>query len=341
MNAEKGTPGSRGKLIVIADDDAETRDVVGESLNEDGFDVLAVADGAALMDAMAGTFLLPSGRRRVDLVITDMVMPRASGLEAMSAIRAAGWHVPIVAVSAFCTEEVRYDAEELGAAAVLDKPVDLAALRDLAVELTANNADTEAPAGESAPRQGSFGDDALPQGERDQKARGRVDRDKEWNVLIAVDLSLLDAGDHAAGAEHDLVALAIEWSQRLNASVELVGVEDHFSLTGDEPWFLEKPEAEKEAAQERTDACLESLGDRLQRAGVYCQTTVLEGRAASRIADHARKTSPRLVIVASPSAGRFQTFASRVASHVLRSARVPVLIIPIERPPDGDALWEA
>lgn len=65
--------------IVIADDDADIRELVVFKLRHGGHDVVPVADGAAAVEACTS--------QRPDLVILDVMMPGMSGLEAARALR--------------------------------------------------------------------------------------------------------------------------------------------------------------------------------------------------------------------------------------------------------------
>lgn len=67
-------------LILIADDDAEIRGVLRLMLEQEGYETLEAADGAA---AVAATLL-----HRPDLILLDVMMPGCSGLEACRRLRA-------------------------------------------------------------------------------------------------------------------------------------------------------------------------------------------------------------------------------------------------------------
>ena len=66
--------------VLVADDDADIRDLVVFKLEQAGLDVTAVADGSAALDALA--------RHRPDLVLLDVMMPGLSGLDVLRRIRA-------------------------------------------------------------------------------------------------------------------------------------------------------------------------------------------------------------------------------------------------------------
>jgi DNA-binding response OmpR family regulator len=65
--------------IVVADDDADIRDLVGFKLRQAGHDVETVEDGAAAVAAAQAS--------RPDLVILDVMMPGMGGLDATRALR--------------------------------------------------------------------------------------------------------------------------------------------------------------------------------------------------------------------------------------------------------------
>ncbi|MFW6188343.1 MAG: response regulator transcription factor [Actinomycetota bacterium] len=66
--------------VLVADDDADIRDLVVFKLEQAGLEVTAVADGSAALDALA--------RHRPDLVLLDVMMPGLSGLDVLRRIRA-------------------------------------------------------------------------------------------------------------------------------------------------------------------------------------------------------------------------------------------------------------
>ena len=67
-------------LVLVADDDADIRDLVAFKLEQAGFEVLSVADGqTALEQAQA---------RRPTLAVLDVSMPAVSGINVCRALRA-------------------------------------------------------------------------------------------------------------------------------------------------------------------------------------------------------------------------------------------------------------
>jgi CheY-like chemotaxis protein len=59
--------------VLLVDDDASVRDLVGLVLADDGYDVTAAADGVEALELARG--------RTFDLLVTDTVMPSMDGFE--------------------------------------------------------------------------------------------------------------------------------------------------------------------------------------------------------------------------------------------------------------------
>jgi DNA-binding response OmpR family regulator len=67
-------------VIVVADDDADIRDLVAYRLGRDGHEVTVVEDGIAALEHLQSA--------PADLVILDVMMPGMSGIDTARAIRA-------------------------------------------------------------------------------------------------------------------------------------------------------------------------------------------------------------------------------------------------------------
>jgi PAS domain S-box-containing protein len=100
--------------VLVADDDGDMREYIRRLLV--GYDVVAVADGAAALQAARA--------RRPNLVLTDVMMPGVDGFELMRQLRAdpALSHVPVILLSARAGEESRIEGLEAGADEYLVKP---------------------------------------------------------------------------------------------------------------------------------------------------------------------------------------------------------------------------
>ena len=107
---------SPGERILVVDDDESIRQVVSLFLVDEGFDVLAAANGQAALDILK--------RFRPSIILLDLRMPVMDGFEFVSRYRLMpGPHAAIVAFVATLNAEA--EAKALGAACLLEKPFDL------------------------------------------------------------------------------------------------------------------------------------------------------------------------------------------------------------------------
>jgi two-component system response regulator MtrA len=102
--------------IVIADDDADIRELVVFKLRHGGHDVVPVGDGAAAVEACTA--------EKPDLVILDVMMPGMSGLDAARALRqdSAMDGLPIIMLTARAQESDIEQGFEAGADDYIVKP---------------------------------------------------------------------------------------------------------------------------------------------------------------------------------------------------------------------------
>ena len=106
---------SRHEVVLLADDEPLSRDFLQEALSSFGLEVHAVSDGQQAIDAMQ--------IRDFDLVVTDLRMPRADGMQVLAAAKKADPGRPVVLVTAHGTMHVAVEAMRSGADDILEKPV--------------------------------------------------------------------------------------------------------------------------------------------------------------------------------------------------------------------------
>ncbi|RXN88232.1 response regulator receiver protein [Achromobacter aloeverae] len=115
-------PPSTRARVLLADDNADMRDYVARLLSPH-YDVEAVGDGEAALAC--------ARRRRPDLVLSDVMMPRLDGFGLLRALRADSHtqDIPIILLSARAGEEARVDGMHHGADDYLIKPFSARELR--------------------------------------------------------------------------------------------------------------------------------------------------------------------------------------------------------------------
>ena len=99
--------------VLIVDDSSVIRDIVGEVLSNAGIEVVTVEDGKVALELV--------NRTEFDLVVTDIEMPRMTGLELLQAIRARSDTLPVVMLTTRNRPEHRREAALLGANAYIAK----------------------------------------------------------------------------------------------------------------------------------------------------------------------------------------------------------------------------
>jgi DNA-binding response OmpR family regulator len=152
--------------ILLAEDQADIRDLIALNLRNAGYEVTAVGDGQA---ALARQTEAPA-----DLLILDLMMPGLDGLEVCKALRARGRATPILMLTAKSTELDRVLGLELGADDYLTKPFSMAELlarvKALLRRAELLRAAQGAPAAQQAVRNGEL--EILP-GRREVRVGGR------------------------------------------------------------------------------------------------------------------------------------------------------------------------
>jgi CheY-like chemotaxis protein len=125
----------RGRAL-LADDDPDMRRALSRVLRGMGLDVVEAADGGRLLVAISSQYRETFSPDDVVLIVTDVQMPVASGLEILEALRTASWHQPAIVISAHVDDGVREAAKRLGAVLV-PKPIDLEVLERTVQDLLA------------------------------------------------------------------------------------------------------------------------------------------------------------------------------------------------------------
>ncbi|MGV7206439.1 response regulator [Oxalobacteraceae bacterium A2-2] len=138
-------------LIAVVEDDPEIRALIAGLLKREGYEVAPCGGGADLHRAMA--------RRRVDLVILDLMMPGEDGLSICRRLRSGTLQTPVIMVTAKGDTVDRVIGIELGADDYLAKPFDPRELlaRTRAVLRRTRDAQRPPQAGSSAEQYGFAG----------------------------------------------------------------------------------------------------------------------------------------------------------------------------------------
>jgi DNA-binding NtrC family response regulator len=104
--------------ILIAEDDADLRDLLQDDLEDAGYETVAAVDGRAALAHISRQ------QETFDLLLTDMNMPGLSGAELLAVMREKRPEAPVIVITAFGTVEQAVEMVRAGAVNYLTKPFD-------------------------------------------------------------------------------------------------------------------------------------------------------------------------------------------------------------------------
>ncbi len=109
-----------GARVLLIEDDEDNRELMGEVLQDAGYEVVLAATGAEGLRTLA--------EQSIDVVVTDVGMPGMGGLEVARAAKQIAPTVPVVVVTGWAEREDITSARGKHVDAILVKPVDPDAL---------------------------------------------------------------------------------------------------------------------------------------------------------------------------------------------------------------------
>jgi DNA-binding response OmpR family regulator len=115
--AEKKT-GSKNTILLV-DDDAYFRFAMATELRAAGYLVQSAENGERGIRMVEGS---SDGELGIDLIITDLVMPRKDGMRFCHEIRQIHTELPVLVISGNLSPEVQSDLTDLGCSDFLEKP---------------------------------------------------------------------------------------------------------------------------------------------------------------------------------------------------------------------------
>jgi len=102
-------------IVLVVDDDPGVRFALTEVLRDRGYGVRSASSGAQALGLLDG----------VDVVVTDLSMPGMDGLELVSRIAACAPALPVILLTAHCSESLIRIASSQGACGCVSKPFDI------------------------------------------------------------------------------------------------------------------------------------------------------------------------------------------------------------------------
>jgi nitrogen regulation protein NR(I) len=133
------------KQVLIVDDEPNLRKILSAQLSRDGYDVLAAEDGEQGLAYLRD--------HHIDLVITDLKMPKVDGMTLLRRALQEDPDLPVVMITAHGTVDTAVEALKIGAFDYLTKPFDKDEVRQIVAKAlkTRQLAGAEASSGQTAP----------------------------------------------------------------------------------------------------------------------------------------------------------------------------------------------
>src|SRR6185437_12560917 len=108
--------------LVIIDDNPASVEMLAAALGTQGLEIFTASDPVEGLDLVSA--------KHPQIVLTDLVMPRLSGMDVLERIVAFDPGIDVILMTAHYTTETAVEAIRKGAADYLNKPVSLATLRE-------------------------------------------------------------------------------------------------------------------------------------------------------------------------------------------------------------------
>jgi CheY-like chemotaxis protein len=109
-------PQGHREVVLVVEDETALRTALTEILELLNYQTLEAANGQEAM-----TMLAAQGKH-IDLVLSDIIMPEMGGMALLHALRARGWHRPVILLTGHPMDQTLEDLRAQGVAAWLTKP---------------------------------------------------------------------------------------------------------------------------------------------------------------------------------------------------------------------------
>jgi DNA-binding NtrC family response regulator len=112
------------KNILVVDDEDDVLDLLKELIEKLGYNPLTASDAKSALEILDST--------KVDVIISDLIMPEMSGIELLKRVKARKGDIPFLVITGHPTIETAVDAIKKGAYDYLPKPFQM---QDVAIKI--------------------------------------------------------------------------------------------------------------------------------------------------------------------------------------------------------------
>ncbi len=121
----------RKKRILLAEDETRLRNGLEFILASAGYNVIAVEDGEKAYNFLRDY----KENKKVDILVTDMMMPKINGLELLQKLSTENLLPPVVlGISAYADEATMSEMKSAGCSELIDKPFQVTELLTMIAE---------------------------------------------------------------------------------------------------------------------------------------------------------------------------------------------------------------
>jgi two-component system response regulator HydG len=114
----------RRKRVLIVDDDPSDLEVIAESLEREGYEIVKASSGRSALEIIRS--------EDFDLIVTDLKLPDLDGMEILRRAKEEIPYVQVIVLTGYGTVEGAVEAMQSGAFHFLQKPIDIHILRETA-----------------------------------------------------------------------------------------------------------------------------------------------------------------------------------------------------------------
>ena len=117
---------SKGRILIV-DDEQEMRSLLEDYFTKEGYEAICLPSAFEALEALApgGPLGSQSAQGDIDLIISDVKMPKLDGLEFTSRLQTLRPEIPIIIITAFGSIETAIEAMKCGAFHYIVKPFKL------------------------------------------------------------------------------------------------------------------------------------------------------------------------------------------------------------------------
>ncbi|HAZ14610.1 MAG: hypothetical protein A2X86_00750 [Bdellovibrionales bacterium GWA2_49_15] len=107
--------------LLVVDDEEELRNLIISTVQDSFAEIYQAGDGLSALDIVR--------EKRIDIIFSDIKMPRMGGMEFLQILRQENYHMPVLIITGFADKHSAIHALRFGAFDIIEKPFDEVALQ--------------------------------------------------------------------------------------------------------------------------------------------------------------------------------------------------------------------